>query len=229
MSKHDAIYHDLRKKILNGTFPSRSALESEEVLCKRYGVSRPTLRKALDSLKRDGLVHSRQGAGIFVNPPEFFADNNLTTLTERYAGKDVPVESRVLLLERVAAGELAGQFQIAPDDELIHYKRLRLVGGTPHSLEETWMPAYLYQDFSEDVLYGSVIHYIEDQSGYAINHVNKEVSAVNVDASAAKLLEVPKGTALLQIRHSVYMIKSVMVEYTVEVTRDPSVRIISTR
>lgn len=40
MSKHEAIYHDLRKKILNGTYASRSALESEEVLCKRYEVSR---------------------------------------------------------------------------------------------------------------------------------------------------------------------------------------------
>ena len=59
MSKHEAIYHDLRKKILNGTYASRSALESEEVLCKRYEVSRPTLRKALDALKQDGLVHSR--------------------------------------------------------------------------------------------------------------------------------------------------------------------------
>ncbi|MEY8437563.1 GntR family transcriptional regulator [Atopobiaceae bacterium 24-176] len=229
MSKHEDIYRDLRKKILSGTLPSRSALESEEVLCKRYGVSRPTLRKALDSLKRDGLVHSRQGAGIFVNPPEFFADNNLTTLTERYAGKNVPIESRVLMLETVPAEELAEQFQIAPEDELIHYRRLRMVDGTPRSLEETWMPADLYRDFTEDVLYGSVIHYIEDQSGYAINHVNKEVSAVNAQGQTAQLLEVPEGTALLQIKHSVYMIKSVMVEYTVEVTRDPSVRIISTR
>lgn len=229
MSKHEAIYHDLRKKILNGTYASRSALESEEVLCKRYEVSRPTLRKALDALKQDGLVHSRQGAGIFVNPPEFFAENNLTTLSERFAGQRVRVSSKVLLCETVPAGAFADAFQIAEKDPLIHYRRLRLVGGKPHALENTYMPSYLFPDFTEKALLGSVIHYIEEDCGYSISHVNKRVRAVAATKEAAGLLDVSRGRPLLEVDHSVYLLRSVMVQFTEEITLDDGVSITSVR
>lgn len=229
MSKHEAIYHDLRKKILNGTYASRSALESEEVLCKRYEVSRPTLRKALDALKQDGLVHSRQGAGIFVNPPEFFAENNLTTLSERFAGQRVGVSSKVLLCETVPAGAFADAFQIAEKDPLIHYRRLRLVGGKPHALENTYMPSYLFPDFTEKALLGSVIHYIEEDCGYSISHVNKRVRAVAATKEVAGLLDVSRGRPLLEVDHSVYLLRSVMVQFTEEITLDDGVSITSVR
>ena len=70
MTKQDEVYEDLRRRIVNGEYASWGSLENEAVLCKRYGVSRPTLQKAVARLKQDGLVHSRQGSGVFVNPPE---------------------------------------------------------------------------------------------------------------------------------------------------------------
>ncbi|RGJ45620.1 GntR family transcriptional regulator [Olsenella sp. AF16-14LB] len=229
MSKHDAVYRDLRKKILDGTYASRSALESEEVLCKRYEVSRPTLRKALDALKQDGLIHSRQGSGFFVNPPEFFIENNLTTLSERYAGQHVSIESRVLELENVPAGEMAEQFQVSETDSLIHYRRLRIVGGKPHALENTYMPLYLFPGFSEKALYGSMIHYIEDECGYSISHVNKRISAISARGDVAELLNVKAGTPLLQVNHMVYLLRSVLVQSTEEITLDSGITITSVR
>ncbi len=229
MSKHDAVYKDLRKKILNGTYASRSAIESEEVLCKRYEVSRPTLRKALDALKRDGMVHSRQGAGIFVNPPEFFVDNNLTTLSERFAAQNIKVTSKVLFYETVPAGDYAEQFQIGADDQLIHYRRLRLVKGRPHAIEDTYMPVYLFPEFSREVLRGSIIHYIEDECGYSISHVNKRVSAIVADGDIPAALDVPVGAPLLRVYHSVYLLKSVLVQLTEEITADDGITITSVR
>lgn len=229
MSKHEAVYRDLRKKILSGTYASRSALESEEVLCKRYEVSRPTLRKALDALKQDGLVHSRQGSGIFVNPPEFFVENNLTTLSERFAGQGVSVESRVLLLETVGAGPMAEAFQVGAEDALIHYRRLRVVSGRPHALENTYMPSYLFPGFDEGVLLGSMIRYIEEGCGYSINHVNKRVHAIAASDEVAGLLAVEPGAPLLQVDHSVYLLRSVLVQFTEEVTLDDGISITSVR
>ncbi|QOY60879.1 GntR family transcriptional regulator [Thermophilibacter immobilis] len=229
MSKHEDVYRDLRKKILNGSYATRSALESEEVLSKRYGVSRPTLHKALDALKRDGLVHSRQGAGIFVNPSEFFIQNNLTTLSERYAGEGVVITSEVLLLETVPSRDMGEMFQIDPSDPLIHYLRLRRVDGHPKSLEETYMPSYLFPSFEEECLQGSMIHYIEDVCGYSISHVNKRIKPVIAEGETASRLEVPEGTAMLQVNHSVYLLRSVMVQYTVETTLDSSISVTSVR
>ena len=229
MSKHEEVYKDLRKKILDGVYVPRSALESEEVLCKRYGVSRPTLRKAIDALKQAGFVHSRQGAGMFVNPPEFFADNNLTTLSERSTRRGERVSSKVLLYERVGAGQLADAFQIGEGDELIHYRRLRSVAGTPHALEDTWMPAYLFPAFDADVPEGSVISYIEDTCGYTISHVNQRVHATAATGEVADLLNLDESAPLLQIDHSVYLVRSVMVQYTEEITLDEAITITSVR
>lgn len=229
MRKHEEVYKDIRKKILNGTYAARRALESEVVLSKRYDVSRPTLHKALEALKRDGLVHSRQGAGIFVNPKEFFIENNLTTLSERYAGEGVKVTSEVIRLETVEAGELGEMFQVGDKDPLIHYLRLRNVDGEPRAFEETYMPTYLFPEFGERPLHGSMIHYIEDECGYSINHVNKRIHAINATSCVARLLKVPEGSALLQVDHSVYLLRSVLVQYTEEITLDNGITITSVR
>lgn len=226
MTKHEEVYRDLRQKILDGHYASWGSLENEAVLCKRYEVSKPTLQKAITRLKQDGFLHTRQGSGIFVNPPEFFRqNNNLTTLSERFAGTGQRVESRVLELERVECGDLDDVFHLGPKEELIHYRRLRLVDGEPHAVEDTHMPAYLFKDFDERALDGSMIHYIEDVCGYGISHDVKRVHAILPSERDALLLGRDAGSPLLQIDHFVYLVKSVIVQYTEEITVDEDIKI----
>ncbi|MFO1141089.1 MAG: FadR/GntR family transcriptional regulator [Amaricoccus sp.] len=62
----DRVYHLLYSRISNGDYPANQKLPSEKVLAEEFGVSRPILREALERLREQGLVHSRQGAGSFV-------------------------------------------------------------------------------------------------------------------------------------------------------------------
>jgi len=62
----DRIYHLLYSRISNGDYPANQKLPSEKTLADEFGVSRPVLRVALERLREQGLVHSRQGAGSFV-------------------------------------------------------------------------------------------------------------------------------------------------------------------
>jgi GntR family transcriptional regulator, transcriptional repressor for pyruvate dehydrogenase complex len=62
----DQIVEALRADIASGTLRSGERLPTEKELCERYGVSRPVVREAIASLKHDGLVITRQGAGAFV-------------------------------------------------------------------------------------------------------------------------------------------------------------------
>ena len=114
-------------------------------------------------------------------------------------------------------------------DSLIHYRRLRIVGGKPHALENTYMPLYLFPGFSEKALYGSMIHYIEDECGYSISHVNKLISAISARGDVAELLNVKAGTPLLQVNHMVYLLRSVLVQSTEEITLDSGITITSVR
>jgi GntR family transcriptional repressor for pyruvate dehydrogenase complex len=62
----DRVYHLLYSRISNGDYPANQKLPSEKVLAEEFGVSRPILREALERLRDQGLIHSRQGAGSFV-------------------------------------------------------------------------------------------------------------------------------------------------------------------
>ncbi len=65
-SLSDRVYHLLFSRISNGRYAANEKLPTEHALAEEFGVSRPVLREALDRLRADGLIHSRQGAGSFV-------------------------------------------------------------------------------------------------------------------------------------------------------------------
>jgi GntR family transcriptional repressor for pyruvate dehydrogenase complex len=62
----ERVYHLLYSRISNGDYPANQKLPPEKVLAEEFGVSRPVLRAALEQLREQGLIHSRQGAGSFV-------------------------------------------------------------------------------------------------------------------------------------------------------------------
>jgi GntR family transcriptional regulator, transcriptional repressor for pyruvate dehydrogenase complex len=65
----DRVYHLLFTRISNGEYPSNQKLPPENALSQEFGVSRPVLRAALDRLREEGLIYSRQGAGSYVRVP----------------------------------------------------------------------------------------------------------------------------------------------------------------
>ena len=74
-----------------------------------------------------------------------------------------------------------------------------------------------------------MIHYIEDECGYSISHVNKRISAISARGDVAELLNVKAGTPLLQVNHMVYLLRSVLVQSTEEITLDSGITITSVR
>lgn len=62
----DKVYHSLHRRIVNGDYPANEKLPPEMQLAEEFGVSRPVLRSALERLREEGVVVSRQGAGSFV-------------------------------------------------------------------------------------------------------------------------------------------------------------------
>ena len=62
----DRVYHLLHSRISNGDYPVNQKLPSEKTLADEFGVSRPVLRAALERLREQGFIHSRQGAGSYV-------------------------------------------------------------------------------------------------------------------------------------------------------------------
>lgn len=83
---------DIRKK-----YKQWGNLESENTLTEKYQVSRMTLRQAINKLKTEGFVHSRQGGGIYINPPEFYTNKSLQSLSE----KEENVSSKIISFQKL--------------------------------------------------------------------------------------------------------------------------------
>ncbi len=65
----DKVYHLLYTRISNGDYPTNQKLPAENALAQEFGVSRPVLRTAMDRLREESLIYSRQGAGSYVRLP----------------------------------------------------------------------------------------------------------------------------------------------------------------
>ena len=65
---YQEIYDDLLKKIDTGYYSEKTVLPSERALCSLYHVSRATIRRALEELRKNHFIETRQGSGNYVKP-----------------------------------------------------------------------------------------------------------------------------------------------------------------
>ena len=104
-----------------------AAIPSERQLSADLGVSRLTVRAALDELVRDGHLVRRRGSGTFVSEPKIAQELTMTSFTEDMERRGLRPQSRTLHLDVVSAGAQLGRLlHVSPSEQVVVAKRLRL-------------------------------------------------------------------------------------------------------
>jgi len=181
-------------------------LPSEASLCKRFGVSRVTLRQALSSLEQRGLVHPQAGRGWYLGAshPEAPVSEEpgvLQSFTEMARSRGLTPDSVVLhCLRRPAEWDEAQELGTAPGAELLSLRRLRRLDGIPVALDHSLVPGALLpraaaQQFRTGSLYAAL-----QGNGVRPVRADYEVQAVAADDEHARLLGVDVGSPLLSAR-----------------------------
>nr|WP_211340830.1 GntR family transcriptional regulator [Xylanimonas allomyrinae] len=120
-------------------------IPSERFLTHRFGISRMTVRQAIDGLVSEGVLRREHGRGTFVADrvhSEF--ELRLTTFGEEMRHRGLVPGSRALVVECLQAPRwLADALAIDPGALVHHFERLRTADGLPVSLEESWIPVSL--------------------------------------------------------------------------------------
>src|ERR1700680_3792660 len=130
MSKQE----DTRDRVLDlvESLAVGQAIPSERQLTRDFGVSRLTVRAAIDELVRDGYLDRRHGSGTYVTEPKIAQPLTLTSFSEEMRRRGMVPGSRTLELTITPAGaRLAHRLAVSPEDRLVRGKRLRLAGGKP--------------------------------------------------------------------------------------------------
>jgi GntR family transcriptional regulator len=135
------------------------SIPSERQLGVDLGVSRLTVRAALDELVREGYLVRRRGAGTFVAEPKVAKGIDINSFSDDMRARGMTPASRTLELRTVPAGARLGRIlHVSPAEPVVSVKRLRLADGEPMAIEllhvrQSLVPGMTGADLEESSFY----------------------------------------------------------------------------
>jgi GntR family transcriptional regulator len=201
------VYEALRQRMGDRDFLPGSRLPTERSMAQSLGVSRAIVRMALDRLERDGLVNRRQGDGTYVAEPRVEHDMRfLHGFTAELARRGLRVRSKVLSMGAVRpSARLRDTLGVQDGPEsAIELRRVRLLDGSPVSLETVWLPgdrcaSLLGIDLNDRSLYDA-LHAI----GIRPVRGHEQLTATVVDDFEATHLRQQSGAAAFLLERVTY-------------------------
>ncbi|GGZ81283.1 GntR family transcriptional regulator [Streptomyces bluensis] len=201
--KYVRLAQTIQRRIEDGTYPPGTRVPSENQLVQAFGMSRPTVVRALELLKRDGWLESRQGYGTIVRGrPEVIEQRDrrgreaLERDESRASGRlvevaEVPVPAR-----------LASALGLPKRAKVLMRRFLVEEDGEAVELVSSYFPAGLVEGTelaSSGLLSGGSREHVEARKKVRFDHVTERVSARLPDSGEAELLGLPDGVPVLSV------------------------------
>jgi GntR family transcriptional regulator len=201
-SKTHRFYLLIKERIASGVLPAGGRLPSEPDLAAQHGLSRVTVRRALDGLARDGLITRQPGAGTFVSgrtsPPPLVAD--LSDMMTHLAAMGRDTQVRLLSFgygqPPAAVAEALGLATGAITQAAV---RVRSIDGSPFSHLTTHVPEAIGRSYSAEELGNTPLLSLLERCGVAAAHAEQTISATVAGPEVAQALGVEIGSALLSL------------------------------
>jgi len=203
-----ALRDRLMAEIEAGSPEPGGRLGAERELAARLGVSRSTLRAALDALETAGVVHRVRGrsGGIFVSERRVERDlTSLTSLPAYMRRQGFQSGARVLSTATVGAdAETAAALGVPEGALVLEVVRVRLADEQPISLERARFPADRFPGLLDRSLSGSLYELLESGYGLRPSEAEERVEVVGATAAEARVLEVRAGAPLVSIARTAW-------------------------
>src|SRR2546423_9842318 len=169
-----------------------TAIPSERQLSVDLGVSRLTVRAALDDLAREGYLVRRRGSGTYVQQPKISQQLTMTSFSEDMRRRGMAPSSTTLSLTRQLAGPRLGRFlNVSPGDEIVVVKRLRLADGVSMAIETLHIPAGVVPGVEPRDLEGSFYELLRTRYGVEIATATQTIEPTVTDGEEAGPVAVP--------------------------------------
>ncbi|WP_152190627.1 GntR family transcriptional regulator [Georgenia satyanarayanai] len=217
-TRREHIVHTLRDRISAGELRAGQRLGSESAIAAEFGVSRGTVRQALQDLQRLELIATRAGVGSFVtfDGQPLDADAGWARALTA-AGAEVTTEILAITLEQQASlpAELDGR-------DVVVVSRRRLLAGRPVSYERATVPATgPLRELPTTGLVDDSLTATLRAAGLAPDHGTQDVRVVATSPEVAAVLEHEPGTPFLHTTRTSYARSGELVEH-VESFLDPA-------
>lgn len=195
----------LRHRILDGGHRPGERLGTEMELCEQFGVSRITIRQALDELERERLIQRRRGLGTFVaeHLPQV-ASISFTGYLEDLLAQVLLTTAREAKIDRVPAGEEVGRaLQVSEEEPVVRIERTRMLAGEPLAHTVSYLPMAVGASITaEDLRELPLMHLLEHRVGVRLEEAIQTIQAVPATRELAEMLSIPEGAPLLQVQRT---------------------------
>jgi DNA-binding GntR family transcriptional regulator len=187
----------LEQAIVSGAMPQGALLDNEIALAQRLGVSRPTMRRAMEQLVDRGLVVRRRGIGTRVVQPKVRRPLELTSLYDDLAtGGQAPTTELLGFHNVEATGEVAARLRVEEGSGVVHIERLRSARGEPIARMSNHLPADLVT-FDAAALERGGLYDLLRRSGVRLHSATQTLGARTATTAEARVLGESRGAAVL--------------------------------
>lgn len=225
MTLYDQIREDLLAKIKDGTYPLGETVPSELQLCEMYGVSRSTIRQAVQSLVTEGYLEKRKRRGTVVTSPKVdlaFAMRIMSFEDEMKRAGRAP-RTKVLTFKRIKApADIAAKLEIEQGDLVYKLVRLRYADDTPSVFVESYIPHAAYPEFEQIDFESTSLYFAMREAGNPVVRAHRHLEVSKADITGAALLDIDEGDPLIIFQTIARDASGKAVEYSVATYRGES-------
>ena len=215
---HKKIEQDILKKIKSGEYPENETIPTEIELSEAYGVSRPTIRQAVQSLVNEGYLEKRKKRGTLVKRPKFQQEftRYVESFDSEFYRKGMSSRTTVLnFTETTATMEVAQNLGINKDDPVYKLTRLRFAEDKPLVFVTSFIPCQILPDlkqvdFSEHSLYKTF-----KEMGHPIHSVSRKLEIAMADETASYLLDIKENDPLFYFHTQGFTENRIPIEYSI--------------
>lgn len=205
-----------------------NAIPSERQLSADLGVSRLTVRAALDQLAREGYVVRRRGAGTFVREPKIAQELTMTSFSEDMRQRGMRPATKTLSLDtRLAGAYLGRQLHVSPSEKIVVAKRLRLADEETMAIETLHVPASVVPGLARHDLDGSFYDLLTHRYGVEIEGGVQAIEPTVTDEEESELLGVPLHSPAFQFERTTRSADGRVVEFVRSIYRGDRYRLVS--
>jgi GntR family transcriptional regulator len=206
----------LRERIVDGTYAPDARLPAESEISTIFGVSRITVRQALNDLQKEGVIFKVPGKGTYVSASRTSQDlARLEGFGEAMSRKGHRIVNHVVShVQLNAAPAVAAQLRLAAGAPVTEIRRVRYLDREPVSYEITWLPPSVGERLrSENLAERDIFLILESDYAIALGHADIQIGAINADPELAAALRVAPGTALLRIERLTWTADGVPLDF----------------
>jgi GntR family transcriptional regulator len=220
----------LAGEITDGDLKVGDQLPTEDSLIARFGVSRITVRRAIQNLVSRGLVEIRRGKGTFVAAPKITQDlKELSGFVEDMHVLGHKPTARVIGKEIVTANAtVARQLSLTRGERVVRIRRVRLADGVPLSFDETYLPLEIGKKIiTNNLKVEPIFSLLERKYDVPLIEAEYKLDAVAAEKEVATALKVKPRSPIFRIERTSYSTGSHPVDYETLYYRGDLVRFVT--